>query len=210
MEHNREDTVKKLIESAKARGSVTVNEILDALNEFDMSPNQMEDVYEQLATGGVEIIQTEVVMEAITDPDDSDIPPVMEPLEIDLSVPDGIAIDEAIREGQECPTAAQPGNSPESGPGVPDLSAMPESQAAAYAAVILDELDGSAGGSLGDDAKAAVREKVLASVDGLFVRHARSLRQQRPEVFERVLRGDLSVPDALRLAEGAPRRKSRR
>ena len=99
MEHNREDTVKKLIETAKAKGNVSVNEVMDALNEFDMSPHQMEEIYDQLAAAHVEITQPEpeVVLEAITDPDDEDTLPVVEPLEIDLSVPDGIAIDDPVR-----------------------------------------------------------------------------------------------------------------
>ncbi|MBR5430149.1 MAG: RNA polymerase sigma factor RpoD [Firmicutes bacterium] len=99
MEQNREDTVKKLIENAKAKGTVSVNEVMDALNEFDMSPHQMEEVYDQLTAARVEITQPEpeVVLEAITDPDDEDTLPVVEPLEIDLSVPDGIAIDDPVR-----------------------------------------------------------------------------------------------------------------
>ena len=99
MEHNREDTVKKLIENAKAKGTVSVNEVMDALNEFDMSPHQMEEIYDQLSAAHVEITQPEpeVVLEAITDPDDEDTIPVVEPLEIDLSVPDGIAIDDPVR-----------------------------------------------------------------------------------------------------------------
>ena len=67
MEHNREDTVKKLIENAKAKGTVSVNEVMDALNEFDMSPHQMEEIYDQLAAAHVEITQPEpeVVLEAV-------------------------------------------------------------------------------------------------------------------------------------------------
>ena len=97
MERNREEAVKKLIETAKAQGRVSINEIMDALNEFDMTPLQMEEVYDQLASAGVETTQAEVVLEAITDPDDAEVIPVVEPLEIDLSVPDGIAIDDPVR-----------------------------------------------------------------------------------------------------------------
>ena len=99
VETNREETVKKLIETAKVRGNVSVNEIMDVLNEFDMSPKQMEDVYDQLITNHVEISPAgqEVVLEAITDPDDEESIAVVEPLEIDLSVPDGIAIDDPVR-----------------------------------------------------------------------------------------------------------------
>ena len=97
MELSREETLKKILETAKHRGSISVTEIMDALNEYEVSPTQMEELYEQLTQSGVEITANEVVMEAITDPDDADVEAVVEPLEIDLSVPDGIAIDDPVR-----------------------------------------------------------------------------------------------------------------
>jgi RNA polymerase primary sigma factor len=45
----------------------------------------------------VDIGAPAVVMEAVTDPDDEDVPVVVEPMEIDLSVPEGIAIDDPVR-----------------------------------------------------------------------------------------------------------------
>lgn len=97
MEQNRDNAVKKLIETAKARGRVSIHEVMDALNEYDMNPLQMEEVYDQLSAAGVEINQGDIVLEAITDPDDAEAIPVVEPLEIDLSVPEGIAIDDPVR-----------------------------------------------------------------------------------------------------------------
>ena len=97
MEQNRDNAVKKLIETTKARGRVSIHEVMDALNEYDMNPLQMEEVYDQLSAAGVEINQGDIVLEAITDPDDAEAIPVVEPLEIDLSVPDGIAIDDPVR-----------------------------------------------------------------------------------------------------------------
>ena len=96
-QHNLDETVKKLIESGKAKGFITTNEISDTLAEFELSTAQMEEIFEQVAKEGVGLTVNDVVMEAITDPDDSDITQVVEPLEIDLSVPDGIAIDDPVR-----------------------------------------------------------------------------------------------------------------
>ena len=99
MENNREDSLKKFIENAKIKGSVSVNEVLSTLNEYDMNPTQMEEIYDRLASANIEITQDppDIVMEAITDPDDTKSPIVVEALEIDLSVPDGIAIDDPVR-----------------------------------------------------------------------------------------------------------------
>jgi len=99
VEKNREETIKKIIETARPHGQISVNEVMDMLNEFDMTPKQMEEVYDQLIANHIEIIPPapEVVLEAISDPDDEEGIPVVEPLEIDLSVPDGIAIDDPVR-----------------------------------------------------------------------------------------------------------------
>ncbi|MDO4581795.1 MAG: RNA polymerase sigma factor RpoD [Bacillota bacterium] len=97
VEHNSEETIKKLIETGKSKGFITSAEIVESLCRFEMSPEQMNDVYERLSRAGVEVSAHEVVMEAITNPDDSEVLPVVEPLEIDLSVPEGIAIDDPVR-----------------------------------------------------------------------------------------------------------------
>ena len=96
-QHNLDETVKKLIDAGKTKGFITTNEISDAVAEFELSTAQMEEIFEQFAKEGVGLTVNDVVMEAITDPDDSDITQVVEPLEIDLSVPDGIAIDDPVR-----------------------------------------------------------------------------------------------------------------
>ncbi len=99
MEHNREESVKKFIETAKLHGKVNVNELMDTLNELELTQSQVEEVYEQLLAAHVDIVvkPAEVIMEAITDPDDEETEPVTEPLEIDLSVPEGVSVDDPVR-----------------------------------------------------------------------------------------------------------------
>ncbi len=97
MEHTKEEAVKKLIDTAKPKGYISYTEIMDALNEVELTPEQIDEVYEQLAHAGVEIGSADIVMEVLTDPDDAEVLPVVEPLEIDLTVPEGIAIDDPVR-----------------------------------------------------------------------------------------------------------------
>lgn len=97
MEYSKAETVKKLMESAKQKGHISYTDIMEALCEVDLSPEQIDELYEQLAHAGVDIGAPTVVMEAVTDPDDEDVPVVVEPLEIDLSVPEGTAIDDPVR-----------------------------------------------------------------------------------------------------------------
>lgn len=76
--------VKKLIEKGKKSNSLTYKEIMDELDEIDLSPEQIEKIYEVLESMGIEIIG-----------DMQDIEVQEE--ELDLSVPEGISIDDPVR-----------------------------------------------------------------------------------------------------------------
>ncbi|MBQ4297820.1 MAG: RNA polymerase sigma factor RpoD, partial [Clostridia bacterium] len=47
--------VKSLIEKGKSKGSLSNNEILEALEEVDLDIEQMEKLYETLESNGIEI-----------------------------------------------------------------------------------------------------------------------------------------------------------
>lgn len=70
--------VKRLIDKGKKSGSLTYKEIMDELDEIDLTPEQIEQIYEVLESMGVEVISE------INDEDEKDI---------EISVPEGIAID---------------------------------------------------------------------------------------------------------------------
>ncbi|NLP27345.1 MAG: RNA polymerase sigma factor RpoD [Clostridia bacterium] len=76
--------VKRLIDKGKKSGSLTYKEIMDELEEIELSPEQIEKIYEVLESMGIDVIgdmgDTEVTEE-----------------ELDLSVPEGIAIDDPVR-----------------------------------------------------------------------------------------------------------------
>jgi len=74
--------VKKLIDKGKKTGSITEKEILDDLQEIDLSPEQIDKIYETLEGLNIEIIG-DVEEEEET--------------EVDLSVPEGVAIDDPVR-----------------------------------------------------------------------------------------------------------------
>lgn len=76
--------VKELIDKGKKNGSLTYKEIMEAMDHIDLSPEQIEKIYEVLEMTGVEIIG---------DANDTSA----EEEVIDLSVPEGIAIDDPVR-----------------------------------------------------------------------------------------------------------------
>ena len=76
--------VKNLLDKGKKNGVLTYQEILDEVENIDLSPEQIEKIYEVLESMGIE------VQGAANDVD------IIEE-EIDLSVPEGIAIDDPVR-----------------------------------------------------------------------------------------------------------------
>ncbi|MTK11086.1 MAG: RNA polymerase sigma factor RpoD [Clostridiaceae bacterium] len=76
--------VKKLIEKGKKTGTLTYKEIMDELDEIDLSPEQIEKIYEVLESMGIEVIGDMQGAEV----DEKDL---------DLSIPEGIAIDDPVR-----------------------------------------------------------------------------------------------------------------
>ena len=77
--------VKKLIEKGKKTNTLTYKEIMDELEEIDLSPDQIEKIYEVLESMGIEVIGE--IPEAETEDLNT----------VDLSVPEGIAIDDPVR-----------------------------------------------------------------------------------------------------------------
>lgn len=79
--------VKNLIEKGKKNGSLTYKEIMDEIENIDLGPEQIEKIYEVLESMGIEVIGE------VTGGTEE----VEEEVEVDLSVPEGIAIDDPVR-----------------------------------------------------------------------------------------------------------------
>ncbi len=76
--------VKKLVDKGKKKGSLTYKEIMDELENIDLSPEQIEKIYEVLETMGISVSGDVKEIE-------------VEEGELDLSVPEGISIDDPVR-----------------------------------------------------------------------------------------------------------------
>nr|WP_307402282.1 RNA polymerase sigma factor RpoD [Desulfofundulus luciae] len=87
------ECVRELIEKGKKRGVLTYSEIMDTLQGVDLTPEQIDDIYEKLAGMGIEVVPEIPDLEPIDDA-------VMEPTaeeDVDLSIPEGVAIDDPVR-----------------------------------------------------------------------------------------------------------------
>jgi RNA polymerase primary sigma factor len=84
----------ELIEKGKKRGVLTYTEIMDSLQGADLTPEQIDDIYEKLAGMGIEVVQEAPEIEPV-DGVPVETPP--EEVEVDLTVPEGVGIDDPVR-----------------------------------------------------------------------------------------------------------------
>ena len=90
---NRQAKLNEMYELGKNKGKLNYKEIMNALMEMDMDPDQLDKVLETLEALGVEVVNE-------LDPQPEAEPAAPEPaekVEDDLSVPEGISIDDPVR-----------------------------------------------------------------------------------------------------------------
>jgi RNA polymerase primary sigma factor len=86
--------IKELIIKGKRKGIISYREIMDSLEQIDLTTEQIDEVYEALANNGIEVLPD--TSEEVTE-DPELFHPEDEEVEIDLSIPEGIALDDPVR-----------------------------------------------------------------------------------------------------------------
>ena len=89
------DIIERLLAQGKKNGgTLTYGELIDALQKQDMSPDEMDDMYQRFSDEGVEIVD-----DAATagEPAEEEPAEKEEEVEIDLSVPEGVSLDDPVR-----------------------------------------------------------------------------------------------------------------
>ncbi len=84
----RKTILKELIEKGKAKGMLTYKEIIDAFEEVELEPDQIDKIYET-----VENMSIDIVGELEEDDEDTQT----NENEAEISVPEGISIDDPVR-----------------------------------------------------------------------------------------------------------------
>lgn len=80
--------LKELIEKGKSKGMLTYKEIMDAFDDIDLEPDQIEKIYETVENMGIDVVgDIEAEMEDIQLTEE----------DLDLSIPEGISIDDPVR-----------------------------------------------------------------------------------------------------------------
>lgn len=95
---NEMDAVRSLIAKGKEDGSLTYDDINDALSELTLNKDQIEDIYSSFSDLGIDVTGDGVLEMAGGLDDESDAEPEEEEEEkIDISIPKGISIDDPVR-----------------------------------------------------------------------------------------------------------------
>ncbi|MBQ1914050.1 MAG: RNA polymerase sigma factor RpoD [Selenomonadaceae bacterium] len=87
-----------LSKGSKNGGTLTYGELVEALQDKDLSPDEIDDMYDVFSKKGIEIVddsnsgQTDDDLDLEKESEDE-----IEEIELDLSVPEGISIDDPVR-----------------------------------------------------------------------------------------------------------------
>ena len=92
--HSSEIVENLLAKGAKNGGTLTYGELVEALQQEDLSPDEIDRMYDTFSQQGIEIVDDSSNVDTVDDEiDDKET----EDVEIDLSVPEGISIDDPVR-----------------------------------------------------------------------------------------------------------------
>ncbi|MCD8106732.1 MAG: RNA polymerase sigma factor RpoD [Oscillospiraceae bacterium] len=104
---DKKNVIDNLIETGKATGKLSTQQITDALEDADFDAEQIDRFYDSCSTNGIEIIddveiepdpfsEIDLDMELEDLPDDSEVPDINED-DYDISLAEGIAIDDPVK-----------------------------------------------------------------------------------------------------------------
>ena len=85
---NKKESIQKLLELGKSKGSLTYEQIMNELAGIDLDPEQIDKIYEIFESNGIEIID---------DFDDNFSEDMLNDEESEITLPDGTSVDDPVR-----------------------------------------------------------------------------------------------------------------
>ena len=91
------ETINDLMERGKKRGMLTYREIMDTLQDVELNPDQIDEIYESFSAMGIDVVAEssddgEDLENTIVDEDEE-----TDTEQYDLSIPEGVGIDDPVR-----------------------------------------------------------------------------------------------------------------
>ncbi|MBF1327480.1 MAG: sigma-70 family RNA polymerase sigma factor, partial [Megasphaera micronuciformis] len=92
------EKINELTEKGKQQGSLSYSEIMNAMGDCDMTADEMDRMYEHFTDNGVDVLgESEQLNENESLNDDADEESENETVNVNLSVPEGVNIDDPVR-----------------------------------------------------------------------------------------------------------------
>ena len=110
------ERVKQLLAKGKEKGVLSYQEIMDSLSNTELSPEQIDDIYVQISAMGIKLVHEKAKNKAKDTQEDDDMEVALldnedndsmhddihvdddeEVVDLDLSVPEGVGIDDPVR-----------------------------------------------------------------------------------------------------------------
>ncbi len=92
VEKKLDEAINNLTEKGKKKGILTYEEVMDELQGFSLEPDRIEEIYDSLQSHGIQ-----VAPETFDDLDDTDDPVEHEAEDIEITVPEGVEVDDPVR-----------------------------------------------------------------------------------------------------------------
>lgn len=83
--------------AAKTNGMIATTELMDALQGDDLSPEEIEDVYELLAKKKIELVDEVPDPDAMGAPGTGEAEPIIDEGDLEQTIPEGVSIDDPVR-----------------------------------------------------------------------------------------------------------------
>ena len=93
VQENKEDVVKELLEQGKAKGSISTQDILEAISDKDVEIEQFEKIYDSLENSGIELVEDIDSMSI----DDTELANSSDSNDTDSSYNEGVIVDDPVR-----------------------------------------------------------------------------------------------------------------
>ncbi|HZJ76751.1 MAG TPA: RNA polymerase sigma factor RpoD [Oscillospiraceae bacterium] len=93
----KRETIKKLVEKGKKKGMITYIEIMDALEEIELDKDQIDEIYDNFVTMGVDIVGDREDDSEEDDDKKIDAKAEEEPVKDDISLLKGVNVDDPVR-----------------------------------------------------------------------------------------------------------------
>lgn len=83
--------IEEILSLGKKKGVVTYKDIMDTFDHIELAPEEIDGIYELLTSKGIDFAAED------EDPKDNEAADIEDDQDVDLSLPEGIALDDPVR-----------------------------------------------------------------------------------------------------------------